>query len=127
MSQGNWKIKEEPITLFTLDIFKAPEKRNLNVLLSSEAPLPPFSQNFTQGLATSDTKGNVQLILYFSGKIQSKINTITVFGILLLHWSRFLIDSFNDGVIRGKALKSACFVLNEFSQIANIEPKLTKY
>ena len=38
-----------------------------------------------------------------------------------------LIDSFNNGVIRGKALKSVSFVLNEFSQIANIEPKLTTY
>ena len=28
-------------------------------------------------------------------------------------------------VIRGKALKSVSFVLNEFSQIANTEPKLT--
>ena len=32
----------------------------------------------------------------------------------------------ND-VIRGKALKSGSFVLNEFSQIANIEPKLNTY
>ena len=27
--------------------------------------------------------------------------------------------------VRGKALKSVSFVLNEFSQLANIEPKLT--
>ena len=38
-----------------------------------------------------------------------------------------LIDSFNNGVIRGKALKYVSFVLKEFSQIANIEPKLTTY
>ena len=34
--------------------------------------------------------------------------------------------SLND-VIRGKALKSVSFVLSEFSQTANIEPKLTTY
>ena len=34
--------------------------------------------------------------------------------------------SLND-VIRGKALKSVSFVLSEFSQIANIELKLTTY
>ena len=45
---------------------KAPEKRNRNVLLSWQKPLPLFSQKFTQGLATSDAKGNVQLILSFS-------------------------------------------------------------
>ena len=33
----------------------------------------------------------------------------------------------NNDVIRGKALKSGSFVLNEFSQIANIEPKLNTY
>ena len=32
----------------------------------------------------------------------------------------------ND-VIRGKALISVSFVLSEFSQTANIEPKLTTY
>ena len=50
--------KEESITLFTLDIFKAPKKRNRNVLFC----LPIFSQTFTEGLATYDTKGNVELI-----------------------------------------------------------------
>ena len=59
-------MKEKPIALFTLDIHKAQEKRNRNVLLSWQKPLPLFSQKFTQGLATSDTKGNVQLILSFS-------------------------------------------------------------
>ena len=58
LRQRIWKEKKEPITLFTLDIFKAPEKRNLNVLFS----LPLFSQKFIQGLATSDTNGNAQLI-----------------------------------------------------------------
>ena len=33
----------------------------------------------------------------------------------------------NNDVIRGKALKSVGFVLNDFSQIANIEPTLTTY
>ena len=33
----------------------------------------------------------------------------------------------NNDVIRGKSLKSMSFVLNEFSQIANIDPKLTTY
>ena len=59
-------MKEKPITLFTLDIFIASEKRNRNVLLSWQKPLPFFSQKITQGLATSDTKGNVKLILSFS-------------------------------------------------------------
>ena len=34
---------------------------------------------------------------------------------------------FNNYVILRKALKSMSLVLNEFSQIANIEPKLTTY
>ena len=37
------------------------------------------------------------------------------------------IDPFSNDVIRGKALKCVNFVLNEFSQRANIEPKLTTY
>ena len=41
--------------------------------------------------------------------------------------SVFLIDPFNNDVIPGIALKSVRFVLNEVSQIANIEPKLTIY
>ena len=36
-------------------------------------------------------------------------------------------DPFNNDVIRGKALNSVSFVLNEFYQIANVEPKLTTY
>ena len=36
-------------------------------------------------------------------------------------------DPFNDDVIHRKALKSVSFVLNEFSQIGNIESKLTTY
>ena len=39
----------------------------------------------------------------------------------------FSIDPFNNDIIRRKALKSVSFVLNEFSLIANIEPKLTIY
>ena len=38
-----------------------------------------------------------------------------------------VIDPLNNDVICGKALKSVSFVLNEFSQIANIEPRLTTY
>ena len=37
------------------------------------------------------------------------------------------LDPFNNDVIHGKALESASFVLNKFSKIANIEPKLTTY
>ena len=37
------------------------------------------------------------------------------------------IDPFNNDIICRKALKSVSFVLKEFSQIANIEPKLTTY
>ena len=44
--------------LFTLDIFKAPEKRNRSLLFY----LPLFSQKFTEGVAAYDTKGNVQII-----------------------------------------------------------------
>ena len=39
----------------------------------------------------------------------------------------WLIDPFNNDVIHGKALKYVSFVLNKFSQIATIEPKLTTY
>ena len=46
-------------------------------------------------------------------------------------WNRVIVDTihpFNSDVICGKALKYVSFVLsNEFSQIANIEPKLTTY
>ena len=38
-----------------------------------------------------------------------------------------VIDPFNNDVIRGKVLKSVGLVLNEFSQRANVEPKLTTY
>ena len=87
-------MKEEPITLFTLDIFLASEKRNRKIQLSWQKPLPLFSQKFTQGLATSYTKGNVQLILSFSSKIQLKINTITLLGDFLIELiSVFLIDT----------------------------------
>ena len=44
-----------------------------------------------------------------------------------LHVFGVSIDTFNNDVIRGKALKSVSCVLNEFSQIVNIEPKLTTY
>ena len=44
-----------------------------------------------------------------------------------LHVFRLSIDTFNNDVIRGKALKSVSCVLNEFSQIVNIESKLTTY
>ena len=37
------------------------------------------------------------------------------------------IDPFDNDIIRVKALKSVSFVLNKFSQIANIEPKLTTH
>ena len=37
------------------------------------------------------------------------------------------IDTSNNDIFRGKALKSLSFVLSEFSQIANIEPTLTTY
>ena len=37
------------------------------------------------------------------------------------------IDPFNNDVVRWKALKSVSFVLNEFSQTANIECTLTTY
>ena len=37
------------------------------------------------------------------------------------------IGPFNIDIIHKKALKSVSFVLKEFSQIANIEPKLTTY
>ena len=40
------------------DIFKTPEKRNQNVLFC----LPLFIQKLIRALATSDSKGNVQLI-----------------------------------------------------------------
>ena len=36
-----------------------------------------------------------------------------------------VVDPFKKDVIRGTALKSVSFVLCEFSQIANTEPKLT--
>ena len=39
----------------------------------------------------------------------------------------YLYIPFNNDIIRGKALKSVRFVVNDFSQIANIEPKLTTY
>ena len=38
----------------------------------------------------------------------------------------YVAGVYND-VIHGKALKSVSFVLNEFSQKANIEPKPTTY
>ena len=38
-----------------------------------------------------------------------------------------VIDPFNNDVTRGKALTSMSFVLNKFSLIANVEPKLTTY
>ena len=38
-----------------------------------------------------------------------------------------VIDPFNNDIICGKALKYVSFVLNKFSQIANVEPKLTTY
>ena len=41
--------------------------------------------------------------------------------------SSYYIDTFNNDIFRGKALKSLSFVLREFSQIANIEPTLTTY
>ena len=37
------------------------------------------------------------------------------------------IDPFDNDIIRVKALKSVSFVLNKFSQIANIESKLTTH
>ena len=121
-------MKEERITLFTPDIFIAQEKSNRYVLLSWQKPLHLFSQKFTQGLATPDTKGNVQLILSFSSKIQLKIKAITVrgdFHIALV--SVFFIDNLKNDVIRRKSLKYVRFVLNEVSHIANIPPKLTTY
>ena len=45
----------------------------------------------------------------------------------MLHAKVHNRDPFNNDIIRGKALKSMSFVLNEFSQIANIEPKLPTY
>ena len=42
-------------------------------------------------------------------------------------WEHFIIGPFNNDAICGKALKSVSFVLYKFSQIANIEPKLTTY
>ena len=37
------------------------------------------------------------------------------------------MDPFNNDIIHRKALKSVSFVPNEFSQIVNIEPKVTTY
>ena len=40
---------------------------------------------------------------------------------------KMLIDPSNNDIICVKAPKSVTFVLNEFSQITNIEPKVTTY
>ena len=65
-------------------------------------------------------------------RILSKQNRLYIFNSLYIvttatgHAS-LAIDPFNNDVIHGKALKSVSFVLNEFSQIANTESKLTTY
>ena len=43
------------------------------------------------------------------------------------HLTCSTVDPFNNDIIRKKALKSVSFVLNKFSQMACIEPKLTTY
>ena len=50
----------------------------------------------------------------------------SIFPVISFQYSiQSVIDPFNNGVIRGKSLKSMSLFFNEFSQITNIEPKLT--
>ena len=55
------------------------------------------------------------------------IRKVTVGCVPSLFLKNSYIYPFNNYVIRGKPLKSVSFVRNEFSQIANIKPKLASY
>ena len=64
---------------------------------------------------------------FLQGITKSLVGMTSPLFPLWVVWKNYLIDPFSNYDIYGKTLTSVSFDFNEFSQIANIESKLTTY
>ena len=102
-------------------------------------PMPPFYKVEYLNCQSLHTKSK-QILFLEHILLENSIDTCTQNNKVIFYseadstdirntirYATSCIDPFDNDIIRVKALKSVSFVLDKFSQIANIEPKLTTH